>query len=95
MAQMIVFEGGVTLEYSAGDTDRKILISGGEQSESLANRIARELGFPSEVEFDAMLQATWAQRASGDYVPGRTDATREGVQLRVTVEVLNPGTVPA
>lgn len=106
MAQQIVFEGDVTLEYSAGDTDREILITepatpetvtgdtvtGGYQPESLANYIARQLGFPSEVEFDGMLQKLRAQQAAGTYNCEERDATREGVRLRVTIDVLDPGT---
>jgi hypothetical protein len=105
MTQQIVFEGDVKLEYSAGDTDREIIITepptpetmtadvvtGGYQPEALANYIARQLGFPSNAEFDEMLQKIRAQQASGTYNCEERDATREGVRLRVTVEVLNPG----
>jgi len=86
----IVFEGDVRLEYSAGDTDRKIIITG-SLTETLSNYIARQLGFPNEIEFDAMLQKLRAQQVGGVYNAEECDATREGVRLLVTVEVLNPG----
>jgi len=97
MAQQIVFEGDVTLEYSAGDTDREINITelptavNDYQPESLANYIARKLGFPDEIEFDAMLQKLRTQQVEGTYVCNERDATREGVRIRVTVDVLDPG----
>jgi len=87
-----VFEGDVSLEYSAGDANREICITepGDNQSQSLEDYIASQLGFPSSAEVDAMLQKVRAQRAAMycNYNPGETGATREGVRLQVTVEVL-------
>jgi hypothetical protein len=103
--QQFTFEGDMRLEYSAGDCDREIQIAeplasetatteavpGDYQPESLENYIARQLNFPSNTEFDAMLTAIRAQRASGAYEPTETDAVREGVRLKITVEVVDPG----
>jgi len=96
MNQTITFEGVVRVEYSAGDTDRKILVAESSTpdavaGESLANYVARQLGFPSEAEFDAMLRKLREQRATGTYNADERDAERTGVQLRITIEVLNPG----
>jgi hypothetical protein len=96
MNQTITFEGVVRVEYSAGDTDRKILVVESSTpdavaGESLANYVARQLGFPSEAEFDAMLRKLREQQVAGTYNADERDAERTGVQLRITIEVLNPG----
>ena len=103
MNSSFVFEGNVTLEYSAGDSNREITLTEPPapgaavdsaqpvESESLENYVARNLGFPSNAEFDTMLQKIRDQRQSGGYVCGETDATRENVKLRITVEVLYAG----
>jgi len=96
MNQTITFEGDVRVEYSAGDTDRKILVADSSTpdtvpGESLSNYIARQLGFPSDAEFDAMLRKLREQQAASTYNAEERDAVRTGVQLRITIEVLNPG----
>lgn len=96
MNQVMMIECDATLEYSAGNTDREILITespaAAGQPESLSNCIARKLGFPNETEFDMMLQNLREQQASGTYVADERDAIRKGVRLLVTVEVLDSGT---
>ena len=70
--------------------------AGEYQPESLENYVARQLDFPSNAEFDEILCALRALEANGACpcpCSGRPDATRSGVRLRITVEVLETGTV--
>ena len=66
-----VFEGDVSLEYSAGDANREICITepGDNQSQSLEDYIASQLGFPSSAEVRAQQAAMYC-----NYNPGETGA---------------------
>lgn len=60
----------------------------GCEGESLETKIANEIGFPNDVEFDAFSQRLNELRQQGLRTEeGVPDVTRE-VKLRITVEVL-------
>lgn len=94
-----VIEGVVTLAYFTGHRDpRQVLLTtppvngavsvdGG--SERLEGKIAEELGFPNESEFDMMFQKLEELREQGLRPDkGQPDMVREGTKLRITVEIL-------
>lgn len=96
-----VLEGDVTLAYFTGEQDSKhVLIedlnaaSDGPATVSIRRRrleskIADELGFPNEAEFDVMFDKLDKLRKKGlRPVEGVPDGVREGVKLRITVEIL-------
>ena len=96
-----VLEGAMTLAYFSGERDSKQVLIEDEDSASdgpatistsqrrLENKIADELGFPSEAEFDAMFARLDKLRKKGlRPVEGVADGERKGVKLRITVEVL-------
>ena len=87
------------------DSDRSVRIKTDDDSstsvpmmagmpETLGDRIetliARSLGFPNDAEFDAHSQRMQDLRAKNLQVAeGVPDITREGIRLRITVEVIN------
>jgi hypothetical protein len=100
----VVLEGDVTLAYKSSECHGKhVLVQpdtspddspvGGAMvgcdSLHLEEFIARQLEFPNDAEFDGMIQRLDRLRNQGlqpaDDVP---DIVREGVKLRITVEVL-------
>jgi hypothetical protein len=89
-----VVEGEVVLGYHASDmSDRdrgvKIVQVDGSQV-SLEALIARSMGFPNEDEFQAHFDRMEALRQQGvQPIDGEPDITREGVRLRIEVEVLD------
>lgn len=84
--KVLVLEGPATLKYNCcGPNDRIIVID----DEQLEQRIARELNFPDDDEFDSMMLRDQELGASGLAVAeGEPDVVREGVNLRITIEVL-------
>ena len=98
---LFVLEGDVSLAYFIGETDSKhVLIddpnaaTDGPETVSVTQRrleskICDELGFPNEAEFDIMYKKLQELREKKlRPVEGVPDGTREGVRLRITVEVL-------
>ena len=96
-----VLEGAITLAYFTGEQDSKhVLIedpnaaSDGLSTVSTSQRrleakIADELGFPNEAEFDGMFAKLDKLRKKGlRPVEGVPDGIREGVKLHITVEML-------
>ena len=97
-----VIEGDVTLAYFTGHYNpRQVIlnappivdddpsVSEGCECERLESKIAQELGFPNEGEFDAMFAKLDELRAQGlRPAKGEPDLLREGTKLRITVEVL-------
>ncbi len=96
----IVLEGDVTLAYFADERDSKHVLlkpedagdrpvpSGSEGGERLEAKIATELGFPNDAEFDAIFKKLEAMRAEGSRpLEGVPTGTRD-VKLRITIEVL-------
>lgn len=96
-----VLEGKMALAYFIGERDSKhVLIedknaaSDGPETVAVSQRrleakIAEELGFPSDAEFDAMHDKLDKLRKKGlRPVEGVPDSIREGTKLRITVEVL-------
>lgn len=99
--KQFVLEGKMALAYFIGERDSKhVLIedkdaaSDGPETVStsqrrLESKIADELGFPSDAEFDEMHQKLDKLRKKGlRPEEGIPDSIREGVKLRITVEVL-------
>jgi hypothetical protein len=97
-------EGSMTLAYYASEMHgKRVLVdtpeeedvdSGGEVAvcectqESLEVKIANELNFPNDVEFEEVFRKLDELRSQGLRTEeGTPDGTRE-VQLRITVEVL-------
>jgi hypothetical protein len=97
-------EGEIALSYDASERYGKhvlVDVDGGpaeaapqavcgcDERVHLEEYIARQLGFPNDAEFDAMIKRLDELRSKGlqpaDDVP---DIVREGVKLRITVEVL-------
>ncbi len=104
MAEMkkLVVEGAVTLAYFADQMHSKSVLINTETTgdglvdsspgccpqESLGTRIADEIGFPNDAEFDEFYRKMDELRQKGLRTEeGVPDVTRE-VQLRITVEVL-------
>lgn len=96
-----VIEGEMALAYFTGEQDSKhVLIEDKDASSDgkatvsssqrrLESKIADELGFPSEAEFDEMFDKLDKLRKKGlRPVEGVADGERRGVKLRITVEVL-------
>ncbi len=97
----IVWEGDVTLAYFADERDSKhVLIKpedtseerptavGDEGGERLETKIARELGFPNDDEFNAIFKKLEDMREAGSRpAEGVPTGTRE-TKLRITIEVL-------
>lgn len=97
-----VLEGAVTLAYFTGEQDSKhVLIEDKDagpdgppatistSQRRLESKIADELGFPNEAEFDAMFAKLDKLRKKGlRPVEGVPDGVRENVKLRITVEML-------
>ena len=99
--KQFVLEGKMALAYFIGERDSKhVLIedkdaaSDGPETVStsqrrLESKIADELGFPNDAEFDEMHQKLSKLRKKGlQPAEGMPDSIREGVKLRITVEVL-------
>ena len=99
--KQFVLEGEMTLAYFIGEHDAKhVLIqdedaaSDGLVTEAISKRrleakIADELGFPNQSEFDAMRKKLSELSNKGlRPVEGIPDYERKGVKLRITVEVL-------
>ena len=96
-----VVEGTVTLAFISSESDaRHVFIENKEASGSilggvlgsdrvrLESRIAEELDFPNEAEFDVIFRKiTELQEKKLRPIEGEPDGTRE-VNLRITVEVL-------
>lgn len=97
-------EGPMTLAYFASERNSKrILINPEEEDtgsdavvsgmdisdqESLGTKIANEIGFPNDQEFDELYSKLEGLRQQGLRTDeGVPDVTRE-VQLRITVEIL-------
>ncbi len=96
-----VLEGEMTLAYFTGENDSKHILIQDKNAASdgpetvarsqrrLESKIADELDFPNEAEFDAMFAKLDKLRQKGlRPVEGVPDGVREGVKLRITVEVL-------
>lgn len=96
-----VLEGAMTLAYFSGERDSKQVLIEDTDSASdgpattsisqrrLENKIADELGFPSDKEFDDMFAKLDKLRKKGlRPVEGVPDGERKDVKLRITVEVL-------
>ncbi len=90
MAESFVIEGSATLTYCAGDSERGVILTEGGTQKPIEEAIAEKLNFPDNEEFDQMLQTIRDRRASSDPYPigNEPDMVRQGVRLRVTVEVL-------
>lgn len=99
--KQFVLEGKMALAYFIGERDSKhVLIedkdaaSDGPETVStsqrrLESKIASELGFPNDAEFDEMHKKMETLRKKGlRPAEGIPDCVREGVKLRITVEVL-------
>lgn len=101
-----VLEGKVTLAYFADENDGKHILlkpqdTGSKTTpgvdpstlgtqERLEAKVADELSFPSDTEFDEVFEKLEALRADGLRPDvGVPIVTREGVNLRITVEVLS------
>ena len=95
-----VLEGDFTLAYFGEESDSKhVLIKDEDKSSDavvggsntrLEAKIAEELGFPTNAEFDEIFERNEKLREQGlRSAAGEPDMTRENVQLRITVEVLN------
>jgi N-methylhydantoinase A/oxoprolinase/acetone carboxylase beta subunit len=92
-------EGPMTLAYHADEMNsRRVLIHPKEEDvesdalgccdESLESKIASEIGFPNDAEFDEVFRKMDQLREQGLRTEeGVPDGTRE-IQLRITVEVL-------
>ncbi len=98
---LFVIEGDVSLAYFVGEQDSKhVLIddlnaaTDGSETVSITQKrleakICNELGFPSGAEFDTMYDNLQKLREKKlRPVEGVPDGVREGVKLRITVEVL-------
>jgi len=96
-----VLEGEVSLAYFTGEQDSKHVLIEDKDAASdgpatvpssqrrLESKIADELGFPNEAEFDTMFDKLAKLRKKGlRPIEGAPDGVREGVKLRITVEVL-------
>lgn len=98
----VVLEGDVTLAYKSSECHGKHVLVQEDQGQDapggamvgrdpvhLEEFIARQLEFPNDAEFDGMIARLDDLRSQGlqpaDDVP---DIVREGVKLRITVEVL-------
>jgi hypothetical protein len=98
----VVLEGDVTLAYKSSECHGKHVLVQEDQGQDapggalvgrdplhLEEFIARQLDFPNDAEFDGMIARLNELRSKGlqpaDDVP---DIVREGVKLRITVEVL-------
>ena len=76
-------EGDVTL--GRFDDGNRVTIDG----ERVEDLIARQLGFPSDEEWEAMSERLSSLRADGlAPADGEPDIVREGVRLRIEVEVI-------
>lgn len=84
-------EGDITLAYMSDDPHGKhILIQKDGEPVRLEEYIAQQLDFPSNFEFDAMMNRLDQLRGDGlQPAEGEPDITREGVKLRISVEVLD------
>ena len=87
-------EGDIVLGYHAdemSDRDRGVRIKedGKDESSSLESIIARSLGFPDDDEFQAHSERMDSLRQQElQPADGTPDIVREGVRLRVSVEVI-------
>ena len=95
-------EGEVDLAYFTGERDsrhviirpdesddRPVAVGDSSAGERLETRIANALNFPNDAEFDAMFKRLEELREKGlQPADGKPDMIREGVKLRITVEVL-------
>ena len=97
----IVIEGDVTLAYFTGHHNpRQVILNPPPpvdgpvevddcECQRLESKIATELGFPNESEFDAMFEKLAQLREQGlRPAKGEPDLLREGMKLRITIEVL-------
>lgn len=93
-----VVEGDFTLAYFADDANsRHVLLEDDPSSDGLGNhqqslemKIADELGFPNEEEFNEIFRKIDELREKGlRPAIGEPDGVREGVKLRITIEVLS------
>ena len=95
-------EGEMTLAYFTGERDSKHVllrdkdaVTDGPEAVAVSERrleahIADALGFPSDTEFDEMFKNLDKLRKKGlRPAEGQPDGVREGVRLRITVEVLD------
>jgi len=104
MAEMkkLVVEGDVTLAYFADQMhSKRVLIDtettgdglvdsspGSSSQESLGTRIANEIGFPNDTEFDEFYRKMEELRQKGLRTEeGTPDVTRQ-MKMRITIEVL-------
>ena len=84
-----VIEGDVTLAYFTGHREPRQVLLEPPRDCRLEGKIAEELGFPNESEFDAMFAKLEELREQGlRPAKGQPDMLREGTKLRITVEVL-------
>ncbi len=94
-----VMEGDFTLAYFSGECHSKRILLKAKKSSSdgpvdpqqyLEGKIADELGFPNEDEFDEIFMKIDELREKGlRPAMGEPDGVREGMKLRITVEVLS------
>ena len=98
--KQIVLEGDVTLAYFPDERDSKHVLLKSEDAgdrpigvdspggERLEAKIANELGFPDDAEFDAIFKKLDAMQEEGSRpAEGVPTGTRD-VKLRITIEVL-------
>jgi hypothetical protein len=81
----------VLVDVDGGPDDaREVpLVCGCGERIHLEEYIARQLGFPNDAEFDEMIKRLDELRSKGlQPADGVPDIVREGVKLRITVEVL-------
>jgi hypothetical protein len=96
-----VIEGDVTLAYFTGHHNpRQVILNAPPSVDGLVevddcecsrleSKIAKELGFPNESEFDAMFEKLDQLREQGlRPAKGEPDLLREGTKLRITIEVI-------
>ena len=99
--KQFVLEGKMALAYFIGERDSKHVLIEDKDAASdsletvstsqrrLESKIADELGFPNDTEFDEMHRKMDDLRKKGlRPAEGIPDCVREGTKLRITVEVL-------
>jgi len=94
-----VLEGDFTLAYFVEEPDSKHVLIAGDgdgdgalvgRPERLETKIANELDFPTDTEFDEIFKKNDALREQGlRPAEGEPDLIRDDVKLRITVEVLS------
>lgn len=83
-------EGDVTLAYDSDSPHgKRVFIQDDGHPVPLEEYVARQLGFPNDGEYDAMITRLDGLRQKGlQPMGGEPDIVREGVKLRISVEVV-------